>query len=191
MVVRQGVFSFFKCSSRYLSKLWSAKIYFKYSSSCNLECKSFFCIIGGGIMSFLIIWVHVSWFTCCLEWGILNPSFSSLELSCVRFHLKPSIGNVAICGAYQWSKFSPILSAKAVFISSLISNKQLFFVSGTISLQALRCFHKPTTSLFVSLLVSQQLRYNLFGRVFSKLIWGTSWHFLLHLLFQWSIFYSS
>ena len=40
----------------------------------------------------------------------------------------------------------------------MISNKQLFFVSGRISLQALRCFHKPTTSLFVSLLVFQQLR---------------------------------
>ena len=30
------------------------------------------------------------------------------------------------CGAYQWSKFSPILSAKAIFISSLISSNQLF-----------------------------------------------------------------
>ena len=28
-------------------------------------------------------------------------STSSLELSWYRFHLKPSIGNVAICGAYH------------------------------------------------------------------------------------------
>lgn len=82
--------------------------------------------------------LHVSWFICCQEWGILNPSFSlcsrdlfdqstsSLELSWVIFNLKPSIGNVAICGAYHWSKFLLLFSAKEVFISSLISNKQLF-----------------------------------------------------------------
>ena len=54
--------------------------------------------------------------------------------------------------------FSISFSMKEVFISSLLSNKQLFFISCRISLQALRCFHKPTTSLFVSLLVFQQLR---------------------------------
>ena len=32
----------------------------------------------------------------------------------------------------------------------------------------------------LSLLVFQQLRYNLLGRVLSKLICGRSWHFLLH-----------
>ena len=37
----------------------------KFSSSFYPECNSFFRIIGGGIMSFLIIWIHVSWFTCC------------------------------------------------------------------------------------------------------------------------------
>ena len=131
---------------------------FKHSSSCIPKCNSFYLIIWGGVMSFLTIWVRVSWFTCCQEWDILNPPISSLALSCVMFHLKPSLRNVAICGAYQWSKFSPILSAKEVFISCLISNKQLFFVSGRISPQVLRCFHKPTTSLFFSLLVFQQLR---------------------------------
>ena len=43
----------------------------------------------------------------------------------------------------------------------------------------LRCFHKPTTSLFFSLLVFQQLRINLLGRVLSKLICGRNCHFLL------------
>ena len=38
-------------------------------------------IFWGGVMSFLIISIHVSWFTCCQEWGILSPSISSLELS--------------------------------------------------------------------------------------------------------------
>ena len=50
---------------------------------------------------------------------------------------------------------------KHIFISSLSSNKQLFFVSGRISPQVLRCFNKPTTSLFVWLLVFQQLRSTL------------------------------
>ena len=99
---------------------------FKYSSSCMSKCYSFYLIFWGGVISFLTIFIHVSWFTCCQEWGILNPLISSLELSCVRFHLKPSLRNVANCGAYQRSKFAPILSMKEVFISSLISSKQLF-----------------------------------------------------------------
>ena len=69
---------------------------FKYSSSCIPKCNSFYNIFWGGVISFLIIWVHVSWFTCCQEWGILNPSISSLELSWVIFHLKPSLRFVAI-----------------------------------------------------------------------------------------------
>ena len=43
-----------------------------------------------------------SWFEMlCL----LSPSISSLELSCVMFHLKPSLRIAAIYGAYKWSKF--------------------------------------------------------------------------------------
>ena len=45
-----------------------------------------------------MIWVRVSWFTCCQEWDILNPPISSLDLSCVMFHLEPSLRNVANCG---------------------------------------------------------------------------------------------
>ena len=55
--IHQGVNSFSKFSSTFFSKE------FKLSSSWYPECNSFFHIIGGGIMSFLIIWVHVSWFT--------------------------------------------------------------------------------------------------------------------------------
>ena len=82
------------------------------SSSCNPECISVYHIIGGGFTSFLIIWVHASWFTHCLEWGILNPSISSLELSWVIFHLKPSLRIVAIYGAYKGPKFFFILPVK-------------------------------------------------------------------------------
>ena len=53
MMVHQGFNSFSKCSSRFFSEE------LKHSSSCNPECNSFYRIIGGGIMSFLIIWVHV------------------------------------------------------------------------------------------------------------------------------------
>ena len=53
--------------------------------------------------------------------------------------------------------FSYSLGERSFFISSLISSKQLFFVSGRISPQVLRCCHKPATSLFVSLLIFQQL----------------------------------
>ena len=58
MMVHKGFNSFSKCSSRFFSEE------LKHSSSCNPECHSFYHIIRGGIMSFWIIWVHVSWFTC-------------------------------------------------------------------------------------------------------------------------------
>ena len=63
------------------------------------------------------------------------------------------------------------------------------FHSGRISPQFWEVFHKPTTSLLVSLLVFHQLHYNLLGRMLSKLICGRSCHFLLHSLFQGSIFF--
>ncbi len=59
MMVHQGFNSFSKCSLR----LFSDEL--KYSSSCIPKWNSFYRIIWGGILSFLIIWVHVSWFTCC------------------------------------------------------------------------------------------------------------------------------
>ena len=122
---------------------------FKYSSSCISKCNSFYLIIRGGVMSFLTIWVRFSWFPCCQQWDILNLPISSLDLSCVMFHLKPSLRNVANCGVYQWSKFSPILSTNEIIISSLISSKQLFsylaefhlkFWDVFISPQAAYCF---------------------------------------------------
>ena len=82
MLVHQEFNSFSKCSSRFFTKK------LKLSSYCNPECNSFYRVIWGGIMSFLIVWVRVSWFTCCQEWDILNPPISLLELSWYRFHLK-------------------------------------------------------------------------------------------------------
>ena len=49
----KDLYSFSKYSSRFFPKK------LKLSSYCNPECISVYRIIGGGIMSFLIIWVHV------------------------------------------------------------------------------------------------------------------------------------
>ena len=53
MMVHKGFNSFSKCSLRFFSKE------LKLSSSCYLECNSFFHVIGGGIISFMIISVLV------------------------------------------------------------------------------------------------------------------------------------
>ena len=81
MVVHQGFLSFFNCSSRFLSKLWSVKLYFKCSSSCISKSNSFYLSFWDGVISFLAISIQVSRFTCCQKWGILKLSISSLELS--------------------------------------------------------------------------------------------------------------
>ena len=85
MVVRQGFFSFFNCSSRFLSKLRSAKLYSKInmvfntclvlrsSSILHLAFRSAilsYLIFWGGVMSLLIILLRVSWFTSFQEWHI-------------------------------------------------------------------------------------------------------------------------
>ena len=90
MMVHQGLNSFSKCSSRFFSEE------LKYSSSCISKFNPFSLIFWGGVMSFLIISLRVSWSTSYQEWDILKPLISSLELSFVRFHLKPSLRNVAI-----------------------------------------------------------------------------------------------
>ena len=115
----------------------------------------------------------------------------NLFVGVILCHISPKAFPKECCyyGAYQWSKFSPILSAREVFISSFISSKQLFSLVAEFHLKFWDVFHKPSTSLFFSLLIFQQLRYNLLGRVLSKLICGRSCHFLLHSLFQGSIFY--
>ena len=174
-MVHQGFNSFSKCSSRFFSKK------LKLSSSCNLECNSFYHIIGGGIMSFLIIWVHVSWFTSYQEWDILNPSISPLELPWVIFHLKLfpkeccylwcSLMNQVLHLCSRWNKF---------IISLFLSFQSIVSVSGRISPQLWDVLHKPPTSLLFSLLDFQQLCSTLLlNMLFFKLIWGRRCCFLL------------
>ena len=110
----------------------------------------------------------------------LNSSTSSLELSCVMFHLKPSLRIVAIYGAHKWPKFFIYPLGEINFSSPCWCQFNLLFqLVAEFHLKFRDVFHKPTTSLFVPLLVFQQLRYNLLGRVLSKIICGRSWHFLL------------
>ena len=111
MVVHQGFNSFSKCSSRFFSEE------FNHSSSCIPKCNSLYLIFRDGVISFLTISIHVSRFTCCQEWGILNLLISSLELSCVIFHLKPSLRNVAIMVLINDPSF--LLSSRREKISSL------------------------------------------------------------------------
>ena len=96
MVVREGFLSFFICSSRFLLKLWSAKLHSKINMVLNTCCfwgVQVFFIWNSEMQFFLpyLLWwcyvtldnfLHVSWFICCQEWGILNPSlFSSFKRS--------------------------------------------------------------------------------------------------------------
>ena len=140
MMVHQGFNSFSKYSSRFFSKELN------YSSSCIMKCNSFYIIFWSGVMPFAIISLHVSWFTSCPEWHILNPSFSirlwdpcnpsvsSLELSWVIFHLKLSLRIVAISGACKWSKFF-IYPTDEISFSSPCSyqSKSIVSISGRIS----------------------------------------------------------
>ena len=91
---------------------------FKYSSSYIPKSNSFYLIFWGGVMSLLTIsfMVHDSY--CYQEWGILNPSISLLELSSVRFHLKPSLRNIANYGAINDPSF--LLSSRRKKFSSLL-----------------------------------------------------------------------
>ena len=127
MIVHQGILFilqlFFKISLKVMIRQAILKIKhgakymfcfeeIKYSSSCISKCNSFYLVFWDGDMSFLIISLRVSWFPCCQEWGILNPSISSLELPWVIVHLKPSLRFVAIYGAYKRPKFFVILPEK-------------------------------------------------------------------------------
>ena len=131
--VVKDLIPFSKFSSRFFPKE------LKLSSYGNPECNSFYHIFGRGIMSFLIIWVHVPWFTCCHEWDILNPSISSLELSWVIFHLKLSFKDCRSYGVYQWSKFFIYPPGEIASRLLVLINPIVFPVSGRLSPHNLRC----------------------------------------------------
>ena len=112
---------------------------------------------------------------------LFNPLISSLDLSCVMFHLKPSLRNVAIVVLSQWSKLSLYhLGGRSVSSHWCYQLYYLFSLVAELQLKFWGLFHKPTTSLSFCCWFFQQLHSNLLGRVLSKIICGRSWHFLLH-----------
>ena len=88
---------------------------FKYSSSCIPKCNSSYLIFWGGVMSFLTIWVCVSRFTCCQERDFFKST--NIFVGVILCHVSPKAFSKECCyyGAYQWSKFSPILLVKEGF----------------------------------------------------------------------------
>ena len=150
MVVRQGFFSFFNCSSRFLLESRSVKLYFKINMVFNtclvLRSSSFLHLAFRSAilstLSFEVVLCHSWQFPFMLhdsqvvkndilqnhrllfDHELFQPILiSSLELSCVIFHLKPSLRNIANYGAIYDPSFSPILSAKKFFISLVLSNQ--------------------------------------------------------------------
>ena len=125
-------------------------------------------IFWGGVMSFLTIRVRVWWFTCCQEWGILNPSISSLELSWYRFHLKPSPKECCYLWCLSMIQVFSYPLGKSTF-HLFVDLKQAFvFGSGRISPHNFwDVIHKSTTSLFFRSWFSQQLRSTLPSKFFS------------------------
>ena len=94
--------------------------------------------------------------------SILHLAFRSailslLELSCVIFHLKPSLRNVVLWCLSMIQVFSYPLGKRSFHLFVDLKQVIVPLVAGC-HLIMLRCFHKPTTSLFFSLLVFQQLR---------------------------------
>ena len=153
---------------------------FKHSSSCIPKCNSFYLIFWGGVMSFLIISLRVSWFTSYQEWGILNPLISSLELSWYRFHLKPSLRNVVLWCLSMIQVFSYPLGESSFHL--FIDLKQsIVSVSGRLSPHHFEMFAiSPQQACAFRCWFSNNSVQFFFARMLSKLICGRSWHFLLH-----------
>ena len=165
---------------------------FKHSSSCILKCNSFYLIFWGGVMSLLTISIHVSRFTCCQEWGILNPSFSSLELSCVRFHLKLFLKGCCylwwLCMTQAWSLSSWWKKFSSLWCSQ--SNQWFPLVAGC-HLMFLRCFSiSPLQAYsFCCWFCNNSVITFLEGCFPSSFVAEVAIFYSI-LLFQWYIFYS-
>ena len=96
MVVRQGFLSFFNCFSRFLSELWSVKLY----SKINMVLNTYFVLWSSSILhlafrsailsllSFEMVLCHSWLFSSCFmipklsRMRYLNPSYFSSSMSC-------------------------------------------------------------------------------------------------------------
>ena len=120
MVAHQGFLSFFICSSRFLSELWSVKLYSKINmvfNTCLFWGVQVFFILHSEVQSFLPYLLR--W--CCVILGNFSSCFSIHMLSRMRYFkcinlfvwvilchipLKAFPKECYYCGAYQWSKLS-------------------------------------------------------------------------------------
>ena len=149
----------FNSSSSFLSKLRSAKLYSKINMVFNtclvLRSSSFLHLaFRSAIPSTLSFrWCYVildnfpSWFMIrkLLRMRYLNPSFSLcsrdlfnrstslLELSCVIFHLKPSLRNVAFVVLINDPSYLSIILVEEIFHPVGVINYIICFCSGRIS----------------------------------------------------------
>ena len=124
--------------------------------------------------------LHVSWFICCQEWGILNPLISSLELSWYRFHLKPSLRNVVLWCLSMIQVFSYPLGESSFHLFDDLK-QAIVSVSGRLSPHNFEMFSiSPLQACAFRCWFSNNSVQFFFARMLSKLICGRSWHFLLH-----------
>ena len=86
-------------------------------------------------MSFLTIFPSCFIIRKLLRMRYLNPSFSSLELSCVIFHLKPSLRIVAFVVLTNDSSYLSIILVEEIFHLVGVINYIICFRSGRISPQ--------------------------------------------------------
>ena len=85
------------------------------------------------------------------------------------------------CGAYQWSNFSPTISAEEVFHLLVNLKQAIVFVSGRLSPHNFEMFSiSPLQACAFRCWFSNNSVQFFFARMLSKLICGRSWHFLLH-----------
>ena len=141
-------------------------------------------------MSFSIIFLRVSWFTSYQEGGILNPSTSSLELSCVIFHLKPSLRTAAIYCAHIWSKFFIYPSGDKFLVSLLISIQSFVSVCGRSSPHNFEKFSiSPLQDYLFRCWFSNDSVITFSEGCFPSSLVAEVGIFFSILLFQWYIFY--
>ena len=117
-------------------------------------------------------------------------STSLLELSCVIFHLKPYLRNVAIVVFINDPSYLSIILVEEVFHLVGVINYIICFRSGRISPQFWEVFHKPTTSLCFRCWFSNNSVIAFLEGSFPSSFVAEDGIFFSILLFQWSIFYS-
>ena len=131
-MVHQGFNSFSKFSSRFFPK--ELKHYSSYYPECNFFLpylwRWYYVLLDNSPSLLRDSQVFKSDIFKSIFFSLFKrsfqPSISSLELSWYRFHLKPSLRNVAILVLINDPSYLFFILVEQAFISSLISSKQLF-----------------------------------------------------------------